>query len=394
MYTGNNIVTNGLTLLLDASNPRSYVGEPTTNLANNETTRSLLLVSDTTGSLASGSELGPDWKKVTITSVGTSVLLARFPYITQTSGSTRTYSLEYNLNQITASAYSLQVGGTAGEPVRNISGSGKFIYTFSASITGVYAIFLRYNTTNVTGLNDVIYYRYYQVENLDHATPFTPISRPSTWLGLTSTPNNSDPINGFPLYSNYSSSLQYIDFTNVGSGSIGTSISYITSGPTTVPLSSSFTVEAWILRDASRYPLLDRESIFSNAGSGDGFRTNIDVTGVLHHLIGNSNGTVFTNGTLGSGYNLGDAKWHHIVISHNISTPGTVISTGYVDGVNVGNRTSAINIGSIARNNPGISYACCSRYRGYIAKLATYGRVLTADEVLQNYNASKVRYGL
>jgi hypothetical protein len=161
-----------------------------------------------------------------------------------------------------------------------------------------------------------------------------------------------------------------------------------------VPLSSSFTVEAWILRDASRYPLLDRESIFSNAGGGDGFRTNIDVTGVLHHLIGNSNGTVYTNGTLGSGYNLGDAKWHHIVISHDISTPGTVISTGYVDGVYVGNRVSAINIGSIARNNSGISYACCSRYQGYIGKLSSYGRVLTANEVQQNYNSTKTRFGL
>jgi hypothetical protein len=392
MYTGNNIVTNGLTLLLDASNPRSYVGEPTTNLANNETTRSLSLINDTAGSSTNATEIGPDWKKVTITTRGSNPRMARFPYITQNSGSVRTYSVEYIISS--SAGYYWKIDGQLGYNGPVVSGSGKFIYTLNSTSTGPYSIFLANNSGLTTGLNDVIYYRYYQVEDLDHATPFTPISRPSTWLGLTSTPNNSDPINGFPLYSNYSSSLQYIDFTNVGSGSIGTSISYITSGPTTVPLSSSFTVEAWILRDASRYPLLDRESIFSNAGSGDGFRTNIDVTGVLHHLIGNSNGTVFTNGTLGSGYNLGDAKWHHIVISHNISTPGTVISTGYVDGVNVGNRTSAINIGSIARNNPGISYACCSRYRGYIAKLATYGRVLTADEVLQNYNASKVRYGL
>ena len=114
MYTGNNTVTNGLTLLIDAGNPKSYVGEPTTNLANNDVTRSLFLVSDTTGSVASGSELGPDWKKVTITSVGTSVLLAQFPYITQTSGSTRTYSLEYNLSQTTSSRYFLQVGGVVG----------------------------------------------------------------------------------------------------------------------------------------------------------------------------------------------------------------------------------------------------------------------------------------
>jgi len=393
MYTGNNIVTNGLTLLVDASNPRSYVGEPTTNLANNEATRSLFLVSDTTGSLASGSELGPDWKKVTITSVGTSVLLAQFPYITQTSGSTKTYSLEYNLNSTTSSRYFLQVGGTAGEPVRNVTGSGKFIYTFNSSTTGVYSIFLRYNTTNVTGLNDVIYYRYYQVENLDHATPFTPISRPSTLLGLGSTGYNMDTVNGSPLYSNYSSSLQYIDFTNVGTGSIGTSISYITPS-TFIPVSSSMSVEAWILRDITRYPLSSRESIFSNAGGGSGFRFTID-SGIINYLIGNADGTVYTESTLGSGYNVADGKWHHVVVTYDISTPGTVTCSIYVDGNFLGNRVSAINIGSIGRaGSSGISFACCSRYQGYIAKLASYGRVLSATEVLQNYNATKTRFGL
>jgi hypothetical protein len=327
MYTGNNIVTNGLTLLVDASNPRSYVGEPTTNLANNEATRSLFLVSDTTGSLASGSELGPDWKKVTITSVGTSVLLAQFPYITQTSGSTKTYSLEYNLNSTTSSRYFLQVGGTAGEPVTNVTGSGKFIYTFNSSTTGVYSIFLRYNTTNVTGLNDVIYYRYYQVEDKARATPFTPISRPSTWLGLGSTGYNMDTVNGSPLYSNYSSSLQYIDFTNVGTGSIGTSISYTTPA-TFIPTSSSLTLEVWMRRDGTTYPLLDREALFASSGGGAGFRINIMTSGIIQYLVGDA-GASYTVGNIGSGYNLGDNKWHQVVVSFDIlSSPGNVITKG------------------------------------------------------------------
>jgi hypothetical protein len=394
MYTGNNIVTNGLTLLVDASNPRSYVGEPTTNLANNEATRSLFLVSDTTGSLASGSELGPDWKKVTITSVGTSVLLAQFPYITQTSGSTKTYSLEYNLNSTTSSRYFLQVGGTAGEPVTNVTGSGKFIYTFNSSTTGVYSIFLRYNTTNVTGLNDVIYYRYYQVEDKARATPFTPISRPSTWLGLGSTGYNMDTVNGSPLYSNYSSSLQYIDFTNVGTGSIGTSISYTTPA-TFIPTSSSLTLEVWMRRDGTTYPLLDREALFASSGGGAGFRINIMTSGIIQYLVGDA-GASYTVGNIGSGYNLGDNKWHQVVVSFDIlSSPGNVITKGYLDGVSIGTSTNVKTIGSIGTAEPaGISYKCCARYQGYVGKVAAYGRVLTADEVLQNYNATKTRYGL
>ena len=133
MYTGNNIVTNGLTLLLDASNPRSYVGEPTTNLANNETTRSLSLINDTAGSSTNATEIGPDWKKVTITTRGSNPRMARFPYITQNSGSVRTYSVEYIISS--SAGYYWKIDGQLGYNGPVVSGSGKFIYTLNSTST-------------------------------------------------------------------------------------------------------------------------------------------------------------------------------------------------------------------------------------------------------------------
>ena len=191
MYTGNNIVTNGLTLLIDAGNPKSYVGEPTTNLANNEATRSLLAHADTTASFASASEVGPDWKKATITTRGSNPRMLRFPYITQNSGSVRTYSVEYSISS--SAGYYWKIDGQGGVytgPV--ISGSGKFIYTISVDTTGPYSIFLGNNSGFTTGLNDVIYYRYYQVEDKDHSTPFTPTSRDDTWFDMSI---NNIPVN-------------------------------------------------------------------------------------------------------------------------------------------------------------------------------------------------------
>jgi hypothetical protein len=203
-----------------------------------------------------------------------------------------------------------------------------------------------------------------------------------------------DTVNGSPLYSNYSSSLQYIDFTNVGTGNIGTSISYITPA-TFIPTSGSLTLEVWMRRDGTTYPLLDREALFASSGGGAGFRINIMTSGIIQYLVGDA-GASYTVGNIGSGYNLGDNKWHQVVVSFDIlSSPGNVITKGYLDGVSIGTSTNVKTIGSIGTAEPaGISYKCCARYQGYVGKVAAYGRVLTADEVLQNYNSTKTRYGL
>ena len=76
---------------------RFNAGEPTTNLANTDTKRTLENHNPSsynhTMSLAEAPEKGPGWKKVTITTHGSNFRLAQFPYVSHSSGSTLSYSL-------------------------------------------------------------------------------------------------------------------------------------------------------------------------------------------------------------------------------------------------------------------------------------------------------------
>jgi hypothetical protein len=76
--------------------------EPTTNLADTDEKRTLFK-HDTGASctFSDASERGPGWKKINITTRGTNFRIAQFPYIFQPDLSTRTYSLEVDMNSTT-----------------------------------------------------------------------------------------------------------------------------------------------------------------------------------------------------------------------------------------------------------------------------------------------------
>ena len=89
-----------------------------------------------------------------------------------------------------------------------------------------------------------------------------------------------------------------------------------------------------------------------------------------------------------------DGNWHYAVGTYGGSV-GTPISL-YIDGVFEGSTTSDegirnmwddIEFGIEKNNGPKI-------FDGKIASGHIYNRALTADEILQNYNATKTRFGL
>jgi hypothetical protein len=80
------------------------------------------------------------------------------------------------------------------------------------------------------------------------------------------------------------------------------------------------------------------------------------------------------------------SSWTHITWTYNSVTGGFL----YVNG----NRLSTVGVGSgvLATNSQNILIG--NTLNGSIASSQIYNRVLTADEVLQNYNATKTRFGL
>ena len=86
-----------------------------------------------------------------------------------------------------------------------------------------------------------------------------------------------------------------------------------------------------------------------------------------------------------------DTKWHQVVYQYS-STAGTLL---YVDGVYVaGTPSDTVNLFAPTGGYFTLGQAESGYHNGYISNLKVYNRVLTADEVAQNFNALRRRYGI
>lgn len=92
--------------------------------------------------------------------------------------------------------------------------------------------------------------------------------------------------------------------------------------------------------------------------------------------------------TRSTGLNIADGTWKNVVLTFSGGTGNlylngsSVLNTTY----NISNNLSNLFIGAEANAN---QYAACN-----IAQVLIYNRVLSNQEILQNYNAMKRRYGL
>jgi hypothetical protein len=112
-----------------------------------------------------------------------------------------------------------------------------------------------------------------------------------------------------------------------------------------------------------------------------------EVSGSLRVWLGNAGGTF--SGLYYS--NVSTNVWYNVVFTWNQSN--TTVS-GYLNGVLDNSNTSWSNWPSTFAN-VGLGLGYSGRYfSGNIGQLQIYNRALTAQEILQNYNATKGRYGL
>jgi hypothetical protein len=112
-----------------------------------------------------------------------------------------------------------------------------------------------------------------------------------------------------------------------------------------------------------------------------------EVSGSLRAWFGNDSGTF--SGLYYS--NVSTNVWYHIFLTWNQSSTNV---SGYTNGVFDNSNSSWSNWPSTFANiGLGIGYS--GRYlSGNIGQVQLYNRALTAQEIKQNYNATKKRYGL
>jgi|SRR6056300_1217139 hypothetical protein len=186
------------------------------------------------------------------------------------------------------------------------------------------------------------------------------------------------------------------------SGNAGTIVfddtnDYITFGNTSTlnfEWNDPHSIEVWLKRSNSGGSYI----VGKNESSGNYRGTEFTFSGdnKVFYIIRNTNSTSnriysITTGT----YN--DGLWHQFVVTYDGS--GTAGGIGiYVDTVsdvnvvNTGNITGGIT--STAKAVIGARNGVANYFGGNIAIVKYYNKVLTSAEILQNYNATKGRFGL
>jgi len=152
-----------------------------------------------------------------------------------------------------------------------------------------------------------------------------------------------------------------------------------------VPVIGDFTFECWVKTSQT----MSQTTLFSNAGSGDGYRFGPGSTGI-YVLVGPD----YTEGPISNLNGTWDTSaWHHVVVLFDRSSQFRI--TYYLDSVYQNYKDIPTNQNTSANGVPGIvRNACCILWTGTLSIFNVYNRLLTGTEVIQNYSVLKSRFGL
>lgn len=190
----------------------------------------------------------------------------------------------------------------------------------------------------------------------------------TTWTDLSGTgntgtlTNNPTYTSGTSGYFNFDGVDDYVDCGNNSSTQLGTAV----------------TLESWC------YPV-------STSGLGNMIQKNQNAA--YRFRIQNGDLWAYSNGNsaVASGALCTNNNWWHCIASFG---PSGIIC--YVNGTQVASSASAYSPSNVSSGNVQIGcYAPGSEtFNGRISIARIYNRVLSATEVLQNFNASRGRYGV
>jgi hypothetical protein len=154
---------------------------------------------------------------------------------------------------------------------------------------------------------------------------------------------------------------------------------------------TDFTVVAWQKTNPSTIQMIVAKLVNYASGAGWGMFTRGDAGWGLSFVIqtDGSNWKVYYCNKL-----TNDGLWHHV----SLVVSGKIVTGFYVDGISysvsvvgsgtIGSISNAINV-RIGRDEAN-EYV----FNGNISNTAIYNRALSAQEIKQNYNATKKRYSL
>jgi hypothetical protein len=391
---GPDIVEDGLVLHLDAAEPLCFRGEPTTNVVANSIPDANWFVGNYGGSTVTRSYLIEDnipfmrFSNVNVPAGGT---YPRINNSSMTSTITGTFSA------------SLEARGTEGAVVNfNIYSSGSTRVSFAVTLTSEWT---RYEFTTTTAYNlDTPYFqpratgatydiRNIQIEAKPYSTPFVVGTRGSTVAtggGLLDLTNNG---NNGTINRAASPSAAFYNGGNKGSLVFNGNDFIQNDSFSITPQNNELSICLWVNSNNANNSMIidlcnsdtpstnrDRFSIRQNwsYSSPTAFRTSF-------YFNSSSNNFQYTY----LPEQMTANTWNHI----GYTKRGNAIY-GYLNGQQVASKSVSGNIAAINRVIIGNDNISSNKLNGKVSLVSVYDHGLSADEIQQNYNATKGRFGL
>jgi len=383
-HRGPKTITQDLIFHYDTGNEKSLVGEPTTNLV------------DARWSYwnVDGSGQG---------SIGTRTILSDYHCrIVDVNSNTRHYISFYGISANTTYTFSVKFKKISGPPTLRFQiqpyNDGTYITSYFPTTAQIGLTDIdgwqtaKYTLTTPANTNRFIWFvqdgddyttythsfeiKDVQCEAKSHVTPFTPGTRSNT-QGLIDLSKRS--VMTVANASFDSNAMLNFDGTN----------DYIQLTSFTQP-TNYITCEAWINPQDLVTPGTIRGGVISS--------TNSMYLGIFDSYDGTTFGSHWAvqTSTGARPYNINGSiprnKWTHLVGTYNGS-----VSRAYINGVEVWNASLTGTIPSATYyigTYGGTIVDDTHNFNGYISVAKIYNRALTAEQVYQNYNASKSRFGL
>ena len=229
---------------------------------------------------------------------------------------------------------------------------------------------------------------------LDAANYKSYTSGSTVWNDLTANMYSGSLINGPTFSSTNGGSILFDgvdDYVNCGDSSISSSAFNFGTG--------NFSVSVYVKNSTSiRRTILSKFDYSGLVTPEIGYYMDILATGIVRTgFETDGNNYRITDSTI----LVNDNKWHNIVLIRSAQNTAQV----YIDGLF--NTSNTLIAGTVTTTNsvapltigrefdyttpypPGVTY-----YSGSISIVQIYNRALSATEILQNYNATKARFGL
>ena len=246
-----------------------------------------------------------------------------------------------------------------------------------------------------------------QVTTLSYNTPFANLTRSVTngWVDLSGNSNSGTLTNMVGTGVSHYRDGQVIMPINNAYLDFDGNDDYVTLGQSLNNVGSTASIEVWFKSEesigSSQYTIMfgwgDGTSYYSNFSIGNWFGAWSDES---IHLGINSASVILAERSGHSKYH--DGNWHHAVATigannYAIYVDGSAVTTSFYSGTQSTSFTNIFNFSAGTYSTIGsrpytIATGGSGTFNGKIPLVRVYDKILTAAEVLSNYNATKGRF--